>query len=530
MASKFSISAIFRAIDQFSSPVKKMQATSKVFSSALKSDFIKTQKSLSNFSSNFGNTMKTGVAIGAGLAIYGLANIAKSGIELASNLVEVQNVVDTTFGKDSDKINKWSKNAITQFGLSELQAKKFNGTMGAMLKSSGLSGDYITKLSTDMTGLAADFSSFYNLDSEEAFMKIRSGISGETEPLKSLGINMSVANLQAFALTQGIKKKFLAMTQGEQVMLRYNYLMNASKDAQGDFNKTLSSSYANQQRVFKNNLDSLSATIMSKLLPMLLEGFKKMNAFVTSIDGEKIGNNLVKIVNGIITFGTVIVNIIKFLIPFAPLILSIVGAIALYKTVMLAATIAQWAMNVAMTANPIGIIIVAIGILIGLIALLIINWKTISAWLIKTYEQFKMWIAIFLPGLVLLIETIKFVVKHWNEISTGIQNTISWFQQLGKNIFNFLVAPIQLALELISKIPGMGNIAGGLLDQVNSLQMKINSSPVTPSNSTERSMYSKSETLNKSEITIKDKTGKAEMTGGGSNPYFNLKLQKSGAF
>ena len=124
-----------------------------------------------------------------------LLNWGKAAIDAASDLAEVQNVVDTVFGDGAAKIETWSKQAGQQFGLTETQAKKFTSTLGAMMKSSGLAGTEIVDMSTDLAGLAADMASFYNLDFETAFEKIRSGISGETMPLKQLGINMSVANL-----------------------------------------------------------------------------------------------------------------------------------------------------------------------------------------------------------------------------------------------------------------------------------------------------------------------------------------------
>ena len=177
-----------------------------------------------------------------GLAAAGVANILKSwgtaAIEAASDLQAVQNVVDVTFGESASVIEAWSKKAGEQFGLTETQAKKFTSTLGAMMKSAGMSGNEIVEMSTDLAGLAADMASFYNLDFDTAFAKIRSGISGETEPLKQLGVNMSVANLEAFALSKGLNKAFNEMSQGEQVMLRYQYLMQATSDAQGDFART----------------------------------------------------------------------------------------------------------------------------------------------------------------------------------------------------------------------------------------------------------------------------------------------------
>ena len=113
-----------------------------------------------------------------------LLDFGADAVQAASDLQEVQNVVDVTFGQaGAAQIEKWAKAAGTQFGLTETQAKKFTSTLGAMMKSAGLAGPEIVNMSTDLAGLAADMASFYNLDFDTAFQKIRSGISGETEPL-----------------------------------------------------------------------------------------------------------------------------------------------------------------------------------------------------------------------------------------------------------------------------------------------------------------------------------------------------------
>lgn len=207
-----------------------------------------------------------GLTISAGAIARGLVSIGKAGVEAASDLEEVQNVVDVTFGDSAAQVNSWAKAAKNSYGLSEKAAKQYTGTMGAMLKSMGLADDKVLQMSTSLTGLAADFASFYNLASEEAFEKIRAGISGETEPLKQLGINMSVANLEAYALSQGIDKSYNSMTQAEQALLRYNYLLSVSADAQGDFART-SDSYANASRITAMNIDRVSTGIGSELLP-----------------------------------------------------------------------------------------------------------------------------------------------------------------------------------------------------------------------------------------------------------------------
>lgn len=214
-----------------------------------------------------------------------IKDFATESVGLASDLQEVQNVVDVTFGNDAKTIETWSKKANKQFGLTELQAKKYTSTLGAMMKSSGLTGKAVTGMSTDLAGLAADMASFYNLDFETAFEKIRSGISGETEPLKQLGINMSVANLEAYALSQGIDTAYESMTQAEQVTLRYNYLMQATADAQGDFART-SDSLANSQRLLSTNLDTLKANLGDALLPVLNSAVGAINDLFAALTPE----------------------------------------------------------------------------------------------------------------------------------------------------------------------------------------------------------------------------------------------------
>jgi hypothetical protein len=229
-----------------------------------------TRQSTDNIESSFSGMVKK-IAAGISAAKIGKAILdwGKSAVDAASDLAEVQNVVDVTFGDGAKQIESWSKTAGKQFGLTETQAKKFTSTLGAMMKSSGMSGDEIVGMSTDLAGLAADMASFYNLDFETAFQKIRSGISGETEPLKQLGVNMSVANLEAFALEQGITKSFNAMTQGEQTMLRYQYLMQATADAQGDFSRT-SDGFANASRRIETALNTIN-TAGGNLLMAVIE-------------------------------------------------------------------------------------------------------------------------------------------------------------------------------------------------------------------------------------------------------------------
>ena len=241
---------------------------------------ISTMKS--QFGKLSGIVRKIGTIVGAAFAVKQLVQFGKEAIQLGSDLAEVQNVIDVTFGNLSGEVDSFAKNAVTQFGLSELSAKQFTSTMGAMLKSMGFTERAAADMGMSIAGLAGDIASFYNLGTEEAFYKIRSGISGETEPLKQLGINLSVANLEQYALTQGISKSYNAMTQQEQALLRYNYLLSVTSDAQGDFSRT-SESWANQTRILSEQFNSLKATIGQGLINAFTPVIRVINTVLAGL-------------------------------------------------------------------------------------------------------------------------------------------------------------------------------------------------------------------------------------------------------
>lgn len=255
-------SQAMKALDEFEKEAKK---TGGEFDETVKDTMGGAESTVSTAAT------KIAKAIGSAFVTKQIIEFGKAAIGVASDLNEVQNVVDTTFGTEGAiRINEWAKNAAEAFGESELQAKQFTSTLGAMFKSMGVGQADMEEMSMSLAGLAGDMASFYNLDPTEAFEKLRSGISGETEPLKQLGINMSVVNLEAFAMAEGITKSYQEMTQAEQATLRYQYIMSATADAQGDFADT-SDSFANQQRILQLEIQTLAAEIGQDLMPIALE-------------------------------------------------------------------------------------------------------------------------------------------------------------------------------------------------------------------------------------------------------------------
>lgn len=333
-------------------------------------------KKASGLGDSFGTVME--IIGGLGIA-YAVQSQIQQAIAYASDLTEVQNVVDVSFGNSAKIVDEWAKTTLTAYGINELSAKQYAGTMGAMLKSSGVAGEAVTDMSMRIAELSGDMASFYNLRAEEAFYKIRAGISGETEPLKELGINMSVANLEAYALTQGITKTYDKMSQAEQTLLRYNYLMKAAADAQGDFTRT-SDSYANQQRILTENWTQFTASLVTRVLPVLAQVYKTMNAGIMLIkDNWTIILPIISSLTAAIgvfaaTWAIAKVQMIMSNIAMAA---HTAGTIA-YTAATIGAAFAQGGFNAAIAACPLTWFIA------GLVAVVGVVWAVIQAYLNMT--------------------------------------------------------------------------------------------------------------------------------------------------
>lgn len=221
-----------------------------------------------------------GKKIAAGLSIAAFTKFTKDCLEVGSNVTEVQNVVDTAFGDLSHQADLWASNAMTNFGLSELSAKKYMGVFGQMSNAMGITGQAALDMAEDVTGLTGDVASFYNLSTDEAYTKLKSIWTGETETLKDLGVVMTQTNLDQYALNNGFGKTTAKMTEQEKVMLRYQYVTSALSNATGDFVKT-QDSWANQTRILSLRFEQLKASLGKGFIALftpILRGFNNLLA------------------------------------------------------------------------------------------------------------------------------------------------------------------------------------------------------------------------------------------------------------
>lgn len=237
-----------------------------------------------------------GKMIGAVLGTAAIAGFTKSCLSLGSDLAEVQNVVDVTFKSMSAGINSFAQSAITQFGLSETAAKKYAGTFGAMSKAMGLSESAAYEMSTAITGLTGDVASFFNLSADEAYTKLKSIWTGETETLKDLGVVMTQTALDNYALNNGFGKTTKNMTEQEKLMLRYRYVMSSLSDAQGDFART-QDSWANQTRVLSLQFESLKATLGQGFINVFTPILKGLNLLLGKL--QTVANAFKSFTNGL---------------------------------------------------------------------------------------------------------------------------------------------------------------------------------------------------------------------------------------
>lgn len=219
---------------------------------------------------------KAGKVLAGAFAIKKIAEFTSACLDLGSDLAEVQNVVDVTFTKMNEQVNNFAQNAAFQFGLSETMAKKYTGTFGAMAKAFGFAENEAYAMSTTLTGLAGDVASFYNITQDEAYTKLKSVFSGETETLKDLGIVMTQAALDQYALANGYGKTTAKMTEQEKVALRYAFVQQQLALAQGDFART-SDSWANQTRILQLQFDSLRASLGQGFIAALTPVIKVIN-------------------------------------------------------------------------------------------------------------------------------------------------------------------------------------------------------------------------------------------------------------
>ena len=225
-------------------------------------------------------------AIGKFYATYWLLIRAlgsfKKAIDISSDLTEVQNVVDVSFGSMSDKMNEFADSALELYGMSELTAKQIGSRFQAMGVSMGFAQEDMTDMSIRLTQLAGDLASFYNITQDEAATKLQSIFTGESEPLRSLGIDLAQTSVEAWALSQGIDADMRSMTNAEKTMLRYQYVLASTGQATNDFQRT-SDTWANSLRRLTGSFEQLGSIVGGVLINAFKPFVQALNSVMQAV-------------------------------------------------------------------------------------------------------------------------------------------------------------------------------------------------------------------------------------------------------
>ena len=314
--------------------------------------------------STAGNALTTGLTVP--LAAAGVASV-----NFSSDMQEAINKVEVAFGGAADSVKEWSSTTLNSIGLAQGTALDMAALFGDMATSMGYSQDAAAQMSMALVNLAADLASFKNIGIDQASTALKSIFTGETESLKELGVVMTQANLEAYALAEGYTTAYTAMDQAQQVAVRYQYVLANTQNAQGDFART-SDSTANQLRIFRESLKEAAATAGDELLPIITPIIGKLNELIQTFGDLDEGTQKAVVQTGL------------FLAALGPMLkvtggitTAVKAGITVYQTLRTvmaantaattAATAAQTGLNAAMAANPIGLLVTAIGTLLAVL-------------------------------------------------------------------------------------------------------------------------------------------------------------------
>jgi hypothetical protein len=217
-----------------------------------------------------------------GIVALGIGKVIADSIKTGMDAVESDSLFETSLGNMADDVRAWSDEVSNALGLNAVAMRKNTGVIYNMTTSMGLAEDNALKMSKGISLLSEDMASFYNLDSKEAFNKLRAGLTGETEPLKALGILVDENTVKQVAYSEGIAQNGAELTQQQKVLARYVAILKQTGNAQGDLARTIDSP-SNQLRILKNQVSQLGLAFSNFLLPVVSAVLPYITAFTKVI-------------------------------------------------------------------------------------------------------------------------------------------------------------------------------------------------------------------------------------------------------
>ena len=268
-------------------------------------------------------------------------------IKAASDAAELQSAFDQTFGTMAEEMNAWAIATGDAMGRSTQSIQEMANSFGILFNQTAPTRQAAAEMSKTFAVLAQDLSSFYNLSGDDVLQKLRSGIVGETEPLRAFGVLIDDATVKAKALEMGLAETAAEVSEQAKVMARYQLILEKTANAQGDVART-SDGTANRMRSFTEAMEELRVAIGSKLLPVITPLIKGITSLINAF------TNLPSWVQ------TVVVAMAGFAAALGPLMLIIGGLAATILPLFIGR---MGLVGIAITAliNPLGTAAVVVG-------------------------------------------------------------------------------------------------------------------------------------------------------------------------
>jgi hypothetical protein len=344
IVSSFDAKGIRKAVDDF----KKLEGAGN-----------KATFGLRTFDSAVTNGVKNLAKFGAVVGVVA-GVIGRELINAASDLEESQSKVNVVFGESSQAVTDFASTAAKSMGISKQAALEATGTYGNLLQAFGVAQPQAVEMSTTLVQLAGDLASFNNTSVEDAIQALRSGLSGETEPLKRFGVAINDVRLKQEAMNLGLYNGKGNLDINAKTQAAYALILKDTSLAQGDYART-SDGVANTQKTLKAQFDDLKATLGTALIPVYktLLGVVQnsimpvMTEFAEIVGEQGIGA-------GLKFLGGKLLDVIENGGKFTNIILGLVAAFTALRLIAIAATISQTLFNAALFKNPIGIVVAAV--------------------------------------------------------------------------------------------------------------------------------------------------------------------------
>lgn len=206
----------------------------------------------------------------------------RKAMDISSDLTEVQNVVDVTFGNMKKTMEDFAKVSLSQYGMSALTAKDIASRYQAMGVAMGFSQKKMSGMSIELTKLAADMASFYNVEQKDVAKSLEAVFTGQTMPLRKYGIDLTQATLKQWALNNGLNANIKSMNAAEKTWLRYQYVMANSQQVMGDFART-SDSWHNQLVLLSGAFQSLGSIVGGSLINAFKPFVRALNSVMLKV-------------------------------------------------------------------------------------------------------------------------------------------------------------------------------------------------------------------------------------------------------